>query len=83
MAAYNLFAIPVGLVLLFMNTWVSNTALLRTPLWLLWKAVVFWLINLNAKITCYGMTTDTLALMMMFGQVPKQKKKDTYEGFLF
>ena len=69
MAAFGLPYLTVSLVRIFANVWINDTSSLRTPLWLLWKFVAFWLINLWAKIMCYAMPTDSLAIVMMFGQV--------------
>ena len=68
-AAFALPFMTFGLVNMFTNIWVLDTSQLRTPLWLVWKFVAFWMIHLWAKIMCYGMTTDMLGLVMMFGQV--------------
>ena len=69
LAAFALPWISLGLVATFVDIWIATSIELRVPYWLVWKFLTFWMVHLWGKVMCYAMTTDTLALVMMFGQV--------------
>ena len=74
MAAFALPMLSIALVNVFVDFYFGIgeskwSGALRLGMWLVWKCVTFCMIHLWAKIMCCGMTTDMLALVMMFGQV--------------